>query len=361
MDTFELDKRVIMIARRLVADYDYKYDPYHKNHPRGVGWKETCKGWSKNDANPKTKKDLDLPNTNSWDSIQPCHGGNVNAPVRKAIMNFRKNFFPKIPDSVMKKLEDNQKAFNTSQNELREQKASFRRFKASYEWSKLKPRERWFQQENMRMMAERWTQKDLQKLQASNLLALGIPKERQGKFKVELFKSSENEVNDSIRKGIAVMENFVDKSMIPDCKLTFRTRNGKKSRSDYEDYEKCITLYGEDRYNISIMVHEMGHFIEKNTPGTAKLCKEFLYARTAGEKPQSLWELTGLDYSESEKCRPDHFFNPYCGKIYKYGGSEILSMGIEKLATDPIGFSEQDSEYLSLVLGIVRGKIKKEN
>jgi len=40
-----------------MSDYDYKYDPDHKNKPQGGGWEQTEKGWSKGDY----EKDIQKP------------------------------------------------------------------------------------------------------------------------------------------------------------------------------------------------------------------------------------------------------------------------------------------------------------
>ncbi len=45
-ENIKIAKRLINIAKALVADSDYIYDPEHKKHPKG-GYQKTEKGWGK--------------------------------------------------------------------------------------------------------------------------------------------------------------------------------------------------------------------------------------------------------------------------------------------------------------------------
>ena len=65
-------------------------------------------------------------------------------------------------------------------------------------------------------------------------------------------------------------------------------------------------------------------------------------------------------------ARPDHFFDPYCGKAYErrdvHGNisvtaTEILSMGVERLMQNPVRFLREDREYAILCLGLIRGSL----
>lgn len=44
------------------------------------------------------------------------------------------------------------------------------------------------------------------------------------------------------------------------------------------------------------------------------------------------------------------------GKYYK-GHTEIISMGLELLYDDPIGFAERDPEYFKFLTGILNGDL----
>lgn len=46
-----LSVELVRVARALVADGDYRYDPKHQSKPSG-GWKQTDKGWEKGASKP---------------------------------------------------------------------------------------------------------------------------------------------------------------------------------------------------------------------------------------------------------------------------------------------------------------------
>lgn len=86
--------------------------------------------------------------------------------------------------------------------------------------------------------------------------------------------------------------------------------------------------------------------------------------RCAGEESRPLRELVpGGNYRADEYARKDHFFSPYCGKDYisKTTGArdatEILSMGLQRLASEPEKFYNTDREYFNFCLGLVRGRL----
>ena len=83
--------------------------------------------------------------------------------------------------------------------------------------------------------------------------------------------------------------------------------------------------------------------------------------RTKGEKPQKLNVLSpNSGYQDDEYTLKDNFSNPYCGKIYPDGGSEILPMGIQMLAENPTSFYRNDPEYFGLIVSILRNEFPKK-
>ena len=101
-------------------------------------------------------------------------------------------------------------------------------------------------------------------------------------------------------------------------------------------------------------VHELGHVLEKS--GNIKQqCIDFLNRRTQGEELVKLSDVTGRNYKE-EMCKPDHFPDPYCGKIYDgTDATEILSMGLQYLYDDPVKFHEKDPDYFNFIINTLKG------
>lgn len=103
------------------------------------------------------------------------------------------------------------------------------------------------------------------------------------------------------------------------------------------------------------LIHEWGHAIETLNASVHKAAVAFLGKRTAGEVAKPLSALTGIPYGWSEVAKPDKFFSAYCGKIYQADATELLSMGAEKVATDPFWTYREDSEHFWWVLGCLGG------
>ena len=126
----------------------------------------------------------------------------------------------------------------------------------------------------------------------------------------------------------------------------------------------------ELRVLVTRQTHEFGHALEENNSHIAKRCREYLDYRTRGEHVVSMNEAwldrasgymrqmypNGI-YEPYEMTKPDKFFEIYCGKQYSDGSTEILSMGIEELVTDPVKFYSKDPEYFRFVLMLIRGEI----
>jgi hypothetical protein len=53
----------------------------------------------------------------------------------------------------------------------------------------------------------------------------------------------------------------------------------------------------------------------------------------------------------------DEFFDHYCGKYYKDGATEIISMGLEKMYKDPIAFLDKDPEYFEFIVKVMWGDL----
>ena len=103
-------------------------------------------------------------------------------------------------------------------------------------------------------------------------------------------------------------------------------------------------------------IHEIGHIIEFSDPEIKKKANDFLEKRTKGDKPKKLRDVTGIKgYGDKEITKEDKFFDPYVGKIYRSGDTEIVSMGLQRLYEDPVGFAVADPEYFDLIIDIIRG------
>lgn len=110
-------------------------------------------------------------------------------------------------------------------------------------------------------------------------------------------------------------------------------------------------------------VHELGHWLEEMDSGVHKRAIEFLNRRTAGQQPVKLkdyWNDVRPGYGDSYKDHEigikDAFMDIYMGKLYGGRASEIISMGLEYLAFEPLRFAKEDPEYFDFMVDIARGQ-----
>lgn len=123
-------------------------------------------------------------------------------------------------------------------------------------------------------------------------------------------------------------------------------------------------------FNIGVFVHEIAHHMEHVNSHINKRCNEFFEYRTRGEsyrKLNDLWIQRADEhslknypkgpYEFDEIAKADKFFNPYCGKFYPSGATEIFSMGVQRLIEEPISFFNEDKEYFYFILALMRGEL----
>lgn len=129
-----------------------------------------------------------------------------------------------------------------------------------------------------------------------------------------------------------------------------------KQRAYYAGYG---TIIGVERdTTASTVVHEIGHHIEKSHPGAYRMAEGFLHTRTHQDKPFKMYDSDDkIEYGREDDFRKTFGDRAaYVGKHYNDKYTEVLSMGIEQLYRDPVGFAKSDPEYFNLVIAVLRGK-----
>lgn len=153
------------------------------------------------------------------------------------------------------------------------------------------------------------------------------------------------------------MKGIIHNSLLPKYKINVNlTPTGRA-------YYKDKTLFLSPKGRAVTPHHELMHALEHANPNLMKKSIRFLEYRTKGEQTELLSKLMNKDtYHANEVAKPDKFFSPYCGKQYKlangdYYGTEILSMGFEKLLDDGANFYKVDPEYFNFVVNVLKNKI----
>lgn len=107
------------------------------------------------------------------------------------------------------------------------------------------------------------------------------------------------------------------------------------------------------------LAHEVGHILETRDKNVLQKAIDFHAKRTVGQQEIALSKIDkGKNYKSSERAFPDKFPDPYCGKIYRKGmdvqATEIVSMGLEYMYSDPIKFLRDDPEYFGFIFDLLR-------
>lgn len=128
----------------------------------------------------------------------------------------------------------------------------------------------------------------------------------------------------------------------------------RKTASGGEDIG--VIGMGTQSRDVKTLWHEMGHWLEHNNPMVRGIVKAWFEKRTAGEKPVRLKNLMPhCNFGKDEIALKDNFINPYMGKVYDAGSTEIVSMGLEYLS-DPATAAElasKDPDMFSLMVKII--------
>jgi hypothetical protein len=150
------------------------------------------------------------------------------------------------------------------------------------------------------------------------------------------------------------LDNIIHKDLIQDLKL--ETAYTKDSRNYFSrNYNKIFINKDTKR---TTAIHETMHWLEFNNSEVSKKVNAFLEYRTQGEEAEKLNKLVPkANYGKDEMAKKDNFFNPYCGKVYQSGATEILSMGLQEVFDNAIDFSKNDPEYFNFVLDVIQKRI----
>ncbi len=166
-------------------------------------------------------------------------------------------------------------------------------------------------------------------------------------------KDPQLSAKDGWKKGTDGFSSLVSDDVIPKGVITKFDRT-ESSRS-FHITVGISEVHMADFAGPKTVVHELGHMAEANNPRLLKRSLEWRGQRTKGEKNQKLLDITGNEgYNSAEVSKPDKFISPYIGKDYGSKASEVFSMGIEKMYSDPIGLAKSDPDMFDHIYAQAR-------
>lgn len=168
-----------------------------------------------------------------------------------------------------------------------------------------------------------------------------------GKVSVNYEKVSSNG-KDKIDSILSKVSAVVSDDISGDAATIVRIKKKGGRRSDYIPPWRMMRL---TNYSADDVIHEFGHHLEHRSEYLGVACKKFLKDRTVGEK------LRRIPGYKNEFSWFDKFINPYMGKRYPTGETEILSMGLSMLFHDPMKLMTQDPEYFDFIVNAISGEL----
>ena len=157
-----------------------------------------------------------------------------------------------------------------------------------------------------------------------------------------------------ILEGVDSFRSLVGSGILDEGYVPIRWHAEKNVRAHYRPNFGDIWMGANAR--AKAVVHELGHWLEDQSIRIQDLRRDFIQRRLRpGEEPQKLRDLLNNDfYRDDEIAYRDEFSNPYIGKVYEYsGGSEVISMGLQYIEEDSIGFLLSDPDHFDFMMDVL--------
>jgi hypothetical protein len=129
----------------------------------------------------------------------------------------------------------------------------------------------------------------------------------------------------------------------------------------------------KDRPDVaSVVLHEYGHHIERAVPGAlraATIFRDDMAVQVPSADGSSRMVLSApvklatiapdAGYRDNEFAHRGRYYSPYVGKVYPphMRATEVVSMGLQAMYDDPLGFAKKAPEHFRLTWNILRGKV----
>lgn len=189
----------------------------------------------------------------------------------------------------------------------------------------------------------------------------------------EASQVSAEQAEQQVKENVTIESGFAlkssDEEILKNSADFQRLTNGQLKNINYYKHKgRAFTKDVQDKVSAEIyggvnrktQFHELGHNLELD-PKAQALAQAFLKKRRVSDKIYSLKALGERQYSSKEKAYKDHWINPYIGKYYENGTTEVFSMAMEYLSNPQTAamFVQKDPEMAALVIGYLKeGKSK---
>jgi len=173
-----------------------------------------------------------------------------------------------------------------------------------------------------------------------------------------------NIIRPAIDDGLDFLDRILPAELKPYAEVTIQHDPDEDLRAHYISGSDLIELeYG----GANTVIHEVGHFIEDNNPRLREAAIGFLLTQSQDYPIRPLIDITDdTGYNPWEVAFDGAFTRPYSGKVYyvsatdHYRSTEIISMGLEQLYEDAVGFARRDPDHYTFMMGLITGEYLRD-
>lgn len=178
--------------------------------------------------------------------------------------------------------------------------------------------------------------------------------------------SKGNVIYDKSAMSKSAKNGYGKKDIERDVQLFYRLTGGRLPRLEFtttRQARSCAAhwsgeLFIGHNFGQRTLWHEMAHLLEDD-PKIKAAAMAFRDRRRDDAQLHRLKDLVpGSNYDPKEVAYKDSWLDPYIGKDYGQTATEVISMGMQQLASIPMLFElqEKDPEHLAFMLGLCMTK-----
>jgi len=132
------------------------------------------------------------------------------------------------------------------------------------------------------------------------------------------------------------------------------TKGGSRASANRQTGEIAV----DSNFSKKTLFHEMGHHVEFNNRVINQTAQHYRSMKATSDKLMSMRSLAHNGYKPNEMAYSDGFFDPYVGKYYPDGATEVISMGLQQLSSteNVLDLLTKDREHLEMVVGMAAQK-----
>jgi hypothetical protein len=170
--------------------------------------------------------------------------------------------------------------------------------------------------------------------------------------KIKITKTVNADAREGLRRAIQMSRGGIDGS---EAGLE---RVQARSKRAYAKKDQKLIDVGQPRRDMTmqaVAMHEYAHHLEYSSNNARAAAKQWLVNRATGQA-QPLRKLTGRNYGIDEVALPDSFIDPYVGRVYRSGSTEVFSVGFQYFSDirSMVKLWQGDRDHFNLVVGLLR-------